>query len=307
MTGRGEIGVRLGYMLIAQAQATLAQTTGESASPAVVAIASIVGCIAGLILMSLIVSHARKQYEMWREKRSARGPAGADHLHWRASEPFIPYGDIIFQGADGYRLAHNDDIQTTPRSIEDNEIKRIAVAHAQWNGMHVAVKIIIRGSTTQAQRATIAGEVALVQSLMHPNCVRVFGLAEQPSQHVSLVTEWLEGGSLLEFLTRSPSAPEQHRLDIFINVCSAGAPPPLPFPLLSTNRPSSSSYTLPPHPRCPPPPQLNTSTLQLPTLWAAGWHPSMCTRPHPITTTLNFGVNDAAASDTSRPVAPPRF
>jgi len=272
---RWRFGLTLGCVLqlLSLPRAVLAQTTGESVSPAVVAISAIVGSIAGLVLLSLIVSHARKQYAIWRETRGVREWGGAEHLNWQPSDPFIPYGDIMFQGSDGYRLSHNDDIQTTPRSMENNEHKRISVARAVWNGMHVAVKIIVRGSTTQAQRASIVNEVAAVQAIMHPNCIRVFGFTEQPSQHVSLVTEWLQGGSLLDFLASSPPAPEQHRLDIFISVCSAG----------KSNPPFFS------HPPSPPPPSLthtphcqwNTCTPQHPQPQARGWRQSTCTSPAP--------------------------
>jgi serine/threonine protein kinase len=89
--------------------------------------------------------------------------------------------------------------------------------------MSVAVKVIARGEITPQQRSGIVNEVASLQTLMHPNLVRVLGVTEQPARHVSLVAEWLHGGTLADFLRRDPCANEQHRLDIFINVCSAGA------------------------------------------------------------------------------------
>ncbi len=88
--------------------------------------------------------------------------------------------------------------------------------------MSVAVKVLARGEITPQQRSDIVNEVAALQSLMHPNLIRVLGLTEQPARHLSIVTEWLHGGSLAEFLRRNPSANEHQRLDIFINVCSAG-------------------------------------------------------------------------------------
>ena len=89
--------------------------------------------------------------------------------------------------------------------------------------MAVAVKLIVRGEIEQQQRSRIANEVAEMLTVMHPNCIRVLGLTEQPAQHASLVTEWLHGGTLAELLRRNPSVNELHRLDLFINVCSAGA------------------------------------------------------------------------------------
>lgn len=88
--------------------------------------------------------------------------------------------------------------------------------------MSVAVKIIVRGEIAQQVRVSIEREVADMMSLMHPNCVRVLGLTVHPAQHVSLVTEWLHGGSLAHHLRQVPSASEERRLDMFIHVCSAG-------------------------------------------------------------------------------------
>jgi serine/threonine protein kinase len=105
-------------------------------------------------------------------------------------------------------------------------LRRISVAPAVWNGMSVAVKIIARDKITQQQRLSILNEVANLQTLMHPNCVRVMGATEQPALHVSLVTEWLHGGSLAEHLRLNPSATEQHRVALFNHVCSAGAARP---------------------------------------------------------------------------------
>jgi serine/threonine protein kinase len=96
------------------------------------------------------------------------------------------------------------------------------VARATWNGASVAVKVIARGEISRQLRTSIESEVADVMSLTHPNCVRVLGLTAQPAHHVSLVTEWLHGGSLADFLRRTPSASEHYRLDLFIHVCSAG-------------------------------------------------------------------------------------
>jgi serine/threonine protein kinase len=62
----------------------------------------------------------------------------------------------------------------------------------------------------------------MLQAIMHPNCLRVFGLTEQPGQHVSLVTERLEGGTLADMLFHGSLRSESHRLDVFTNVCSAG-------------------------------------------------------------------------------------
>jgi serine/threonine protein kinase len=89
--------------------------------------------------------------------------------------------------------------------------------------MSVAVKIIARGEITQQMRSSIKSEVAEMMLLMHPNCVRVLGFTEQPTMHVSLVTEWLLGGNMAQFLRSTPSASEEHRLDLFVHVCSAGA------------------------------------------------------------------------------------
>jgi serine/threonine protein kinase len=220
------------------ASVSSAQAPGEGLSPAVVAIASIFGGIAGFILISIVISHFWKRYKLRRDAPVVERDKVMDSLDWHHGVGLIPFGDIEFQGADLYRLLHNDDIQTTPRSIESNELKRyhprigldpnadtarrVSVVPASWNGMAVAVKLIVRGEIEQQQRSRIANEVAEMLTVMHPNCIRVLGLTEQPAQHVSLVTEWLHGGTLAQLLRRNPTVNELHRLDLFINVCSAG-------------------------------------------------------------------------------------
>jgi serine/threonine protein kinase len=131
--------------------------------------------------------------------------------------------------------------------------------------MHVAVKTIVRGEVAPELRELIVDEVADMLKVMHPNCIRTLGVTEHPGRHVSLVVEWLDGGALCDLLQRSPSASEQRRLDVFMNVCSAGLhlpsspthfkqyllcdhPPPPP---LSASHPH---YDLPPH-RPPPHPR----------------------------------------------------
>jgi serine/threonine protein kinase len=99
---------------------------------------------------------------------------------------------------------------------------RTTVACATWNGVSVAVKSIIQGEITPQLLKSIESEVADLMSSMHPNCIRVLGLTSQPAQHVSLVTEWLQGGSLALLLRQVPRASEERRLDMFIHVCSAG-------------------------------------------------------------------------------------
>jgi serine/threonine protein kinase len=236
-----------------------AQAAGEDVSPAVVVIASIFGGTAGFILISIVISHFWKSYKIWREAPVVERDKVVESLDWHHNVGLIPFSDIEFQGADLYRLLHNDDIQTTPRSIESNELKRyhpqmgldhnadtagrVSVVPASWNGMAVAVKLIVRGEIDQQQRSIIANEVAEMLTVMHPNCIRVLGLTEQPAQHASLVTEWLHGGTLAELLRRNPCVNEQHRLDLFINVCSAGR---FLVPCESLSTTATHPHTFPP-------------------------------------------------------------
>jgi serine/threonine protein kinase len=103
--------------------------------------------------------------------------------------------------------------------------------------MRVAVKPVLLGDYAPELRECILSEVTdIVMEVMHPNCIRTLGVTEHPGRHMSLVMEWLDGGTLSDLLQRSPSASEQQRLDMFMNVCSAGLHlPPSPINVLAAS------------------------------------------------------------------------
>ena len=132
--------------------------------------------------------------------------------------------------------------------------------------MRVAVKTIVRGEVAPEIRELIVNEVADMLKVMHPNCIRTLGVTEHPGRHVSLVVEWLDGGALCDLLQRSPSASEQRRLDVFMNVCSAGLHLP----------PSPTHFYQHLLRNLSPPPQCITSPSQPPAPSATVSPPSPC-------------------------------
>ena len=104
-------------------RASSAQADG-SPNPAVVTVVALLGVAGGFIFLSLIASIAWKRYKLWRDEPAAMRDQALDQVLWQDTVGVIPFSDIEFQGVELYRLLHNDDIRTTPRSIENNEQKR---------------------------------------------------------------------------------------------------------------------------------------------------------------------------------------
>ena len=116
--------IRAVCLLLALVRASSAQTDG-SPNPAVVTVVALLGVAGGFIFLSLVASIAWKRYKLWRDEPATKRDQALDQVLWQdTTVGIIPFSDIAFQGVELYRLLHNDDIRTTPRSIENNEQKR---------------------------------------------------------------------------------------------------------------------------------------------------------------------------------------
>ena len=118
-------GARLACMLLMLARMSSAQSSGQdSGRAAVVTVVSVLGAAGGLILTSIVFAHLWKWFKKWREAPIVKSDATIEGLNWHVNIGQIPFTDIEFQDSDLYRLLHNDDIETTPRGIEGNNLKR---------------------------------------------------------------------------------------------------------------------------------------------------------------------------------------
>jgi hypothetical protein len=107
------------------ARLSSAQSNGrESGSAAVVTVVSALGALSGLILTYIVIAYLWNRYKKWREAPLVKRDAAMEGLNWQVNLGQIPFSDIAFQDLDLYRLLHNDDIQTTPRGTESNNLKR---------------------------------------------------------------------------------------------------------------------------------------------------------------------------------------
>jgi hypothetical protein len=117
----------LSFVSCALVRVASAQTTEDGISPASVVVAAVLGAAASIVLVSLVVSLVKKWYKMRQEAPFHKRDAVTDSLKSMAGAGLIPIGDIAIEAAYLYRLLHNDDVETTPTAIENNERKRCAV------------------------------------------------------------------------------------------------------------------------------------------------------------------------------------
>jgi serine/threonine-protein kinase CTR1 len=75
---------------------------------------------------------------------------------------------------------------------------------AEWNGMDVAVKILMEQDLHAERFREFLSEVSIMKRLRHPNIVLLLGAVTHPP-HLSIVTEYLSRGSLYKLL-QTPNA-----------------------------------------------------------------------------------------------------
>ena len=105
------------------ARVSPAQAADEGISPVALMLVAVLGAACGVVLLSLVCSLLWKWYKGWRDAPIVKVDKVMESLY-KEKLGLIPFGDIEFDDADLFRLFYNDDIQTTPRSIENNEKKR---------------------------------------------------------------------------------------------------------------------------------------------------------------------------------------
>uniref|UniRef100_A0A2P2L5V9 non-specific serine/threonine protein kinase n=2 Tax=Rhizophora mucronata TaxID=61149 RepID=A0A2P2L5V9_RHIMU len=125
------------------------------------------------------------------------------------------------------------------------------VHRGYWHGSEVAVKILERDFYAEGFKEFLS-EVAIMKRLRHPNIVLFMGAVTQPP-HLSIVTEYLSGGSLHKLL-RSPYAylilDERLRLNMAYDVAKGMnhlhqlRPPIVHRDLKSPNLLVDSTYTV---------------------------------------------------------------
>eukprot|EP00727_Mastigamoeba_balamuthi_P013404 m51a1_g8687 putative pas domain-containing protein tyrosine kinase (1191) ;mRNA; r:15840-20269 len=72
---------------------------------------------------------------------------------------------------------------------------------ADWHGTAVAVRVIEKRATPKEDQRVIKEEVLLLSRHHHPNVLLLLGFCETPSE-IMVVTEYLEGGTLADYIKR---------------------------------------------------------------------------------------------------------
>eukprot|EP00727_Mastigamoeba_balamuthi_P013403 m51a1_g8686 putative pas domain-containing protein tyrosine kinase (1222) ;mRNA; r:11101-15418 len=75
---------------------------------------------------------------------------------------------------------------------------------ADWHGTAVAVRVIEKRATPKEDQRVIKEEVLLLSRHHHPNVLLLLGFCETPSE-IMVVTEYLEGGTLADYIRREKS------------------------------------------------------------------------------------------------------
>jgi hypothetical protein len=110
-------------LLLARVSPAQAADQDQGISPVALMLVAVLGAACGVVLLSLACSLLWKWYKGWRDAPIVKVDKVMESLY-KEKLGLIPFGDIEFDDADLFHLFYNDDIQTTPRSIENNEKKR---------------------------------------------------------------------------------------------------------------------------------------------------------------------------------------
>ena len=85
-------------------------------------------------------------------------------------------------------------------------------------GERVAVKVLEKRRMQQADDIERVGrEIQILKRVRHPHVVRLLEVIEKP-RHIYLVTEYLAGGELFEFIVANKRLPEPQARPIFRQV-----------------------------------------------------------------------------------------
>jgi serine/threonine protein kinase len=107
------------------------------------------------------------------------------------------------------------------RRLDANSIFRVWLAEHVPTGLPVAIKCMPRSLVTSDDSTTrFTREVSLVRLMDHPFIVKLFDLIEDPSRFF-LVFEFVERGSLAEFISASGAMPEPQARRCFAEIICA--------------------------------------------------------------------------------------
>jgi len=123
----------------------------------------------------------------------------------------------------GDELSPNDVLNNryvVDRQIADGGMASIYLAHDRQTGERVAVKALFRAYSDNAvvrERFIDEGRIQMI--LKHPNIVRVYELVHQPA--LAFVMEYVEGGTLEDYLQEKGTLAQGALVDLMLPVMSA--------------------------------------------------------------------------------------
>ncbi len=89
------------------------------------------------------------------------------------------------------------------------------VFHCKWNEINVALKQL-RNKAKPSQMDDIKVEAAICFKMRHPNIVTLYGLAELGNNHLGLVMEWADQGSLSDNLEEMSN---EEKIKVSLCIC----------------------------------------------------------------------------------------
>ncbi|CAM8982855.1 unnamed protein product [Rhodiola kirilowii] len=73
------------------------------------------------------------------------------------------------------------------------------VFHGAWNGTEVAIKVFLEQDLNAENMKDFCNEISILSRLRHPNVILFLGACTKPP-HLSMVTEYMDGGSLYNLI-----------------------------------------------------------------------------------------------------------
>ena len=111
-----------------------------------------------------------------------------------------------------FTVINSTDLLQDPK-VESQKGSFGVVCKCDWKGTPVAMKTIIG-----ADLSKLFQEARMMHTIQHPNCVRLYGVCSAPAP--ALVTEWMGGGDLAQFVLQRPMPKLHRRLSLFRQMCA---------------------------------------------------------------------------------------
>uniref|UniRef100_A0A7N0TIN5 non-specific serine/threonine protein kinase n=1 Tax=Kalanchoe fedtschenkoi TaxID=63787 RepID=A0A7N0TIN5_KALFE len=73
------------------------------------------------------------------------------------------------------------------------------VFHGMWNGTEVAIKVFLEQDLNAENMKDFCNEISILSRLRHPNVILFLGACTKPP-HLSMITEYMDGGSLYNLI-----------------------------------------------------------------------------------------------------------